>query len=51
MKGEDITDLPPKYLPVFVIGEAIERIEDGAITQYVCDPKAAWLVQAGDFKA
>lgn len=34
-------------VPVFVIDEAVERIKDGSITQYVYDPKAARLVKAG----
>jgi hypothetical protein len=31
-------------VPLFVIDEAVERIKDGTITQYVYDPKAARLV-------
>lgn len=34
-------------VPLFVIDEAVERIKDGSITQYVYDPKAARLVKAG----
>lgn len=33
-------------VPVFVVDEAVERIRDGSITQYVYDPKAARLVKA-----
>ncbi|MEJ0003788.1 MAG: GIY-YIG nuclease family protein [Pararobbsia sp.] len=32
-------------VPVFVVDEAVERIRDGSITQYVYDPKAARLVK------
>jgi hypothetical protein len=31
-------------VPLFVVDEAVERIKDGTITQYVYDPKAARLV-------
>uniref|UniRef100_E6QHA5 Bacteriophage T5 Orf172 DNA-binding domain-containing protein n=1 Tax=mine drainage metagenome TaxID=410659 RepID=E6QHA5_9ZZZZ len=31
-------------VPEFVVGEAVERIKDGTITEYVYDPKAARLV-------
>jgi hypothetical protein len=34
-------------VPVFVLNEAVERIKDGSITDYVYDPKAARLVKAG----
>jgi hypothetical protein len=33
-------------VPLFVVNEAVERIKDGTITQYVYDPKAARLVKA-----
>jgi hypothetical protein len=33
-------------VPVFVIDEAVERIKDGTITQYVYDPKDARLTKA-----
>ncbi len=33
-------------LPLSAIDEAVERIKDGTITQYVYDPRAARLVQA-----
>ena len=33
-------------VPLFVINEAVERIKDGSITDYVYDPKAARLVKA-----
>lgn len=38
-------------VPVFVIDEAVERIKDGSITQYVYDPKAARLVKAGSARS
>lgn len=34
-------------VPLFVIDEAVERIKDGTITNFVYDPKAAQLVKAG----
>ena len=33
-------------VPAFVVDEAVERIKDGTITQYVYDPKSARLVLA-----
>ena len=33
-------------VPLFVVDEAVERIKDGTITNYVYDPKAARLVNA-----
>ena len=33
-------------VPVFVVDEAVKRIRDGSITQYVYDPKTARLVQS-----
>jgi hypothetical protein len=33
-------------VPVFVVDEAVERIKDGTITQYVYDPKSAQLMPA-----
>jgi hypothetical protein len=33
-------------VPVFVVDEAVERIKDGTITDYIYDPKAARLVRA-----
>ena len=35
-------------VPFFVIDEAVERIKDGSITEYVYDPKAAKLVRVGN---
>lgn len=32
-------------VPLFVVNEAVDRIKDGTITQYVYDPKAARLVK------
>jgi hypothetical protein len=32
-------------VPLFVVDEAVERIKDGTITQYVYEPKAAQLVR------
>lgn len=34
-------------VPRFVIDDAVERIKDGTITQYIYDPKAARLVKQG----
>lgn len=34
-------------VPVFVVNEAVERIKDGSITEYVYDPKTAQLVRRG----
>jgi hypothetical protein len=34
-------------VPVFVVDEAVERIRNGTITQYVYDPKTARLVRNG----
>jgi hypothetical protein len=34
-------------VPLFVVDEAVDRIKDGSITNYVYDPKAAQLVNAG----
>lgn len=33
-------------VPLFVIDEAVEKIKDGSITDYIYDPKTAALVQA-----
>lgn len=33
-------------VPAFVIDEAVERIKDGSITEYIYDPKSASLVKA-----
>jgi hypothetical protein len=35
-------------VPIFVVNDAVDRIKDGTITQYVYDPKTARLVQAND---
>lgn len=34
-------------VPIFVVNEAVERIKNGSITQYVYDPKTAQLVKRG----
>ena len=34
-------------VPLFVVNEAVERIKDGTITDYVYDPKTAQLVKTG----
>lgn len=34
-------------VPVFVVNEAVERIKDGSITEYVYDPKTAQLIKRG----
>ena len=33
-------------VPLFVIAEAVERIRDGTITEYVYDPRVARLIKA-----
>ena len=33
-------------VPLFAIDEAVERIKDGTITDYVYDPKTAKLIKA-----
>lgn len=38
-------------VPLFVINEAVERIKDGTITEYIYDPKAASLTKAPVAKA
>jgi len=35
-------------VPVFVVDDAVERIKDGTIMQYVYDPKSARLVRRGN---
>jgi hypothetical protein len=35
-------------VPLFVIDEAVDRIKDGTITEYVYDPKTARLVRDDD---
>ncbi len=37
-------------VPLFVVNEAVEKIKDGTITQYIYDPKAARLVMRVEFK-
>lgn len=44
--GIPITPREWFLVPVFVINEAVERIRDGTITDYVYDPKQARLVKA-----
>jgi T5orf172 domain len=34
-------------VPVFVVNEAVERIKNGTITEYIYDPRAARLVKVG----
>jgi len=36
------------FVPLFAIDEAVERIKDGSISQYVYDPNAASLVERGE---
>jgi len=38
-------------VPIFVVDEAVDRIKNGTITEYVYDPKAARLVQASDARS
>jgi hypothetical protein len=44
--GQPITPREWFLVPVFVIDEAIEKIENGTITDYVHDPKTASLARA-----
>jgi hypothetical protein len=44
--GNPITPREWFLVPVFVIDEAVERIKDGTITEYIYDPKTAGLVQS-----
>jgi hypothetical protein len=44
--GQPITPREWFLVPVFVIDEAIEKIKDGTITDYVYDPKTASLARA-----
>lgn len=37
-------------VPLFVVNEAVEKIKDGTITQYIYDPNAARLVKRAEFK-
>jgi hypothetical protein len=37
-------------VPLFVVNEAVDRIKDGTITDYIYDPKAAALVHPGAVK-
>jgi len=36
-------------VPRFVVDDAVERIKDGTITDYIYDPVAARLMRTGDF--
>jgi hypothetical protein len=38
-------------VPLFVIDEAVERIKDGTITEYIYDPKTASLMPINEFRA
>ena len=38
-------------VPVFVVDDAVERIKDGTITEYVYDPKTARLVQVSNLRS
>jgi hypothetical protein len=44
--GNPITPREWFLVPVFVIDEAVERIKDGTITEYIYDPKTARLIQS-----
>ncbi len=44
--GNPITPREWFLVPVFVVNEAVERIKDGTITEYIYDPKIARLVQS-----
>lgn len=37
-------------VPLFVVNEAVEKIKDGTITEYIYDPNAARLVKRAEFK-
>jgi hypothetical protein len=43
-----VTHLPREWflVPLFVVNEAVERIKDGTITQFLYDPQAARLMKA-----
>jgi hypothetical protein len=36
-------------VPLFAVDEAVEKIKDGTITDYIYDPKTAKLTEAADF--
>ena len=44
--GNPVTPREWFLVPVFVVDEAVERIKDGTITQYVYDPKSARLIRS-----
>jgi hypothetical protein len=44
--GNPITPREWFLVPVFVVNEAVERIKDGTITEYIYDPKTARLVHS-----
>lgn len=44
--GNPVTPREWFLLPLFVIDDAVEKIKDGTITEYVYDPKAARLVKS-----
>ena len=43
--GKPVTPREWFLVPVFVVDEAVERIKDGTITQYIYDPKSARLIR------
>ncbi len=45
--GNPITPREWFLVPVFVIDQAVERIKDGSITEYIYDPKTARLIRSG----
>ena len=45
--GNPVTPREWFLVPIFIVDEAVERIKDGTITQYVYDPKSARLVKVG----
>ena len=45
--GNPVTPREWFLVPLFVIDEAVNRIKDGSITDYVYDPKAAALMRRG----
>jgi hypothetical protein len=48
--GNPVTPREWFLVPIFVVNEAVERIKDGTITQYVYDPKSAKMVKARTLK-
>jgi len=45
--GNPVTPREWFLVPIFVVDEAVERIKDGTIPQYIYEPKSARLVEVG----